>query len=340
MAVDTVSGAVKKVSLPEGIDPVLLFGASDLVLRTIERGFPNVRLTVDDRDVLLSGPKGEVTLAVGLMSELIKMVRSGVSLEPAVVAQAISLLKDASPPSVSPSVALGGKQVRAKTRGQQKYLDALDTHQVTFAIGPAGTGKTYLAMAKAVEALLQGKVRRLVLTRPAVEAGENLGYLPGTLVEKINPYLRPLYDALHDLLGGEDVPKLIEAGAIELAPLAYMRGRTLNNAFVVADEAQNTTPAQMKMLLTRLGIGSQLVVTGDVTQVDLGSGQVSGLTQAEEVLAGVGGISFNYLTSSDVVRTRIVADIVDAYEEWDARQARLAGVGGSARSRNSGRRRP
>lgn len=328
----TPRDTVKKVTLPVGLDPVALFGTSDLVLRTIERGFPSVRMFVKGSDILLSGPKADTALAAGLIDELIKMAAAGTYLDPPVVAQAISLLKTAPRDDTKTPLSLGRKQVRAKTPGQQKYLDALRDYQITFAIGPAGTGKTYLAMAMAVQALLDGEVRRLVLTRPAVEAGETLGYLPGTLIEKINPYLRPLYDALHDLLDEGALPKLLESGAIEVAPLAYMRGRTLADAFIVLDEAQNTTPAQMKMLLTRLGRGSKLAVTGDVTQVDLGRGEVSGLTQAEEVLANVGGINFTYLTSSDVVRTRIVADIVDAYEEWDQTQARLGG--------HSSRRRP
>lgn len=320
------ASTARNVRLPYGLDPVALLGHSDHILRTIERGFPSVRIILDDRNILLTGPTADVSLVAALFSELIKMVTAGGVLDQGVVAQAIGLLRSQKSAETTPSLAFQGKTVRAKTPGQQKYLDALSDHQVTFAIGPAGTGKTYLAMAVAVQALLSGQVRRLVLTRPAVEAGETLGYLPGTLVEKINPYLRPLYDALHDLLEAESLPKLMEAGAIEVAPLAYMRGRTLNSAFVVLDEAQNTTPAQMKMLLTRLGKGSKLAVTGDVTQVDLGHGQVSGLTQAEEVLSDVAGINFTYLSSSDVVRTPIVADIVDAYEEWDAAQARLAGV--------------
>jgi phosphate starvation-inducible protein PhoH and related proteins len=189
-----------------------------------------------------------------------------------------------------------------------------------FGIGPAGTGKTYLAMAKAVQALQAKQVNRIILTRPAVEAGERLGFLPGTLYEKIDPYLRPLYDALHDMLDPESIPKLMAAGTIEVAPLAYMRGRTLNEAFIILDEAQNTTQEQMKMFLTRLGFGSQVVVTGDVTQVDLPGGQVSGLRIVQEILHGVDDVHFAQLSSADVVRHRLVTDIVDAYARWDAGQ--------------------
>jgi len=225
----------------------------------------------------------------------------------------------------SPSAVLGmnivsrrGRTIRPKTLNQKRYVDAIDKHTITFGIGPAGTGKTYLAMAKAVQALQAKQVNRIILTRPAVEAGERLGYLPGTLNDKIDPYLRPLYDALHDMIDPESVPRLTQAGTIEVAPLAYMRGRTLNDAFIILDEAQNTTPEQMKMFLTRLGFGSKIVVTGDVTQIDLPGGQKSGLQVVREILSGVADVHFAYLTSTDVVRHRLVGAIVDAYESWDA----------------------
>jgi phosphate starvation-inducible PhoH-like protein len=199
-------------------------------------------------------------------------------------------------------------------------VDAIDTHTIVFGIGPAGTGKTYLAMAKAVAALQAKQVNRIILTRPAVEAGERLGFLPGTLYEKIDPYLRPLYDALHDMLDPDSIPRLMQAGTIEVAPLAYMRGRTLNDAFIILDEAQNTTPEQMKMFLTRLGFGSKIVVTGDITQVDLPGGTRSGLRVVQEILEGVEDVHFARLSSADVVRHRLVSEIVDAYEKWDAAQ--------------------
>jgi phosphate starvation-inducible PhoH-like protein len=210
-----------------------------------------------------------------------------------------------------------GRTIRPKTVNQKRYVDAIDEHTVVFGIGPAGTGKTYLAMAKAVQALQSKQVTRIILTRPAVEAGERLGFLPGTLSDKIDPYLRPLYDALHDMLDPESIPRLMAAGTIEVAPLAYMRGRTLNDAFIILDEAQNTTPEQMKMFLTRLGFGSKIVVTGDVTQVDLPGGQRSGLRVVREILSDIDDISFSILTSGDVVRHRLVGHIVDAYERWD-----------------------
>jgi phosphate starvation-inducible PhoH-like protein len=199
-------------------------------------------------------------------------------------------------------------------------VDAIDTHTIVFGIGPAGTGKTYLAMAKAVQSLQAKQVNRIILTRPAVEAGERLGFLPGTLYEKIDPYLRPLYDALHDMLDPDSIPRLMAAGTIEVAPLAYMRGRTLNDAFIILDEAQNTTPEQMKMFLTRLGFGSRIVVTGDVTQVDLPNGTQSGLRVVQDILDGVEDVHFSQLTSADVIRHRLVGDIVDAYARWDVAQ--------------------
>jgi phosphate starvation-inducible protein PhoH and related proteins len=216
-----------------------------------------------------------------------------------------------------------GRTIRPKTLNQKRYADAIDKHTIVFAIGPAGTGKTYLAMAKAVKALQAKEVNRIILTRPAVEAGERLGFLPGTLYEKIDPYLRPLYDALHDMIDPESIPRLTAAGTIEIAPLAYMRGRTLNDSFIILDEAQNTTMEQMKMFLTRLGFGSQVVVTGDVTQVDLPTGQVSGLRVVQDILDGIEDIYFSRLTSQDVVRHRLVGKIVDAYEKYDAANVQL-----------------
>jgi len=220
-----------------------------------------------------------------------------------------------------------GRTIRPKTLGQKKYVDSIDNHTIVFGIGPAGTGKTYLAMAKAVAALQAKQVNRIILTRPAVEAGERLGFLPGTLYEKIDPYLRPLYDALHDMLDPDSIPRLMAAGTIEVAPLAYMRGRTLNDAFIILDEAQNTTAEQMKMFLTRLGFGSRIVVTGDVTQIDLPGGATSGLRVVQDILEGVQDIHFARLTSADVVRHRLVGDIVDAYTKWDEAQQPAAPVG-------------
>lgn len=212
-----------------------------------------------------------------------------------------------------------GRTIRPKTVGQKKYVDAIDANTIVFGIGPAGTGKTYLAMAKAVRALQEKQVNRIVLTRPAVEAGERLGFLPGSLSEKINPYLRPLYDALHDMVDPESIPALIAAGTIEVAPLAYMRGRTLNDAFVILDEAQNTSAEQMKMFLTRLGFGSKVVVTGDVTQIDLPTGMQSGLKVVRKILTDIEDIAFCELTSADVVRHKLVGRIIDAYSEYDGR---------------------
>ncbi len=213
-----------------------------------------------------------------------------------------------------------GKNIRPKTLGQKLYVDAIDENTIVFGIGPAGTGKTYLAMAKAVQALQRKEISRIILTRPAVEAGERLGFLPGTLNDKIDPYLRPLFDALHDMLEPETIPKLMASGTIEVAPLAYMRGRTLNDSYIILDEAQNTTPEQMKMFLTRLGFNSKMVITGDITQIDLPVG-TSGLHTAIQVLSKVDGMSFKYLTSDDVVRHSLVATIVDAYSKFEEKKA-------------------
>ena len=211
-----------------------------------------------------------------------------------------------------------GKTIRPKTANQKRYVEAIDEHTITFGVGPAGTGKTYLAMAKAIQALQAKEVNRIILTRPAVEAGERLGFLPGTLQEKIDPYLRPLFDALHDMIDQESIPRLMQSGIIEIAPLAYMRGRTLNDAFVILDEAQNTSAEQMKMFLTRLGFGSKMVITGDVTQVDLPNGTPSGLKVVGDILADVDDICFMHLTAEDVVRNRLVGEIVSAYGRFDA----------------------
>jgi phosphate starvation-inducible PhoH-like protein len=214
-----------------------------------------------------------------------------------------------------------GRTIRPKTANQKRYVDAIEDHTITFGIGPAGTGKTYLAMAMAVAALQAKKINRIILTRPAVEAGESLGFLPGTLSEKIDPYLRPLFDALHDMIDIDTIPRLMQSGIIEVAPLAYMRGRTLNDAFVILDEAQNTTPEQMKMFLTRLGFGSKMVITGDVTQIDLPNSQKSGLKVVRDILQEIDDIAFLELTAEDVVRHRLIGDIVKAYDKFDeARQ--------------------
>ncbi len=308
--------ATQVFTIPGSVDLVEFLGPADSVLRTLEKGFPDVSLILRGRSISVAGPAGAVETVTAILAELAELALSGSALDAVGVQQAVDLLKE-TPTSSGTTVVGSKKNVRAKTDGQAQYMDALASHDIVFAIGPAGTGKTYLAMAEAVKQLLEGNVRRIILTRPAVEAGENLGFLPGSLTDKIDPYLRPLYDALGDLLEEGALPGLLEAGAVEVAPLAYMRGRTLNDAYVIVDEAQNTTGPQMKMLLTRLGHGSKMAVTGDVTQVDLVGGKRSGLKQAEKILLGIDGIEFCYLTSRDVVRTRLVADIVDAYGQYE-----------------------
>jgi phosphate starvation-inducible PhoH-like protein len=276
----------------------------------------------------LSGTPADVAFAERVFTELITLAERGQQVAPDNVRRTVEMLGSGeerlgeSPAEVLSLDILSrrGKTIRPKTLNQKRYVDAIDANTIVFGIGPAGTGKTYLAMAKAVQALQAKAVNRIILTRPAVEAGERLGYLPGTLYEKIDPYLRPLYDALHDMIDPESIPKLTSAGTIEVAPLAYMRGRTLNDAFIILDEAQNTTPEQMKMFLTRLGFGSKIVVTGDVTQVDLPGSTRSGLTVVRDILAGVDDVHFSQLSSADVVRHRLVADIVDAYARFDAAQ--------------------
>ncbi len=297
-------------------------GSHDEALRFIEIQFPSVDFHVRGNELAISGPAADVPRIMRLFNEVRGLVARGTVITPAVLQQLVSMLRTQSlqnPVEVLTHNILSsrGKTIRPKTLNQKNYVDAIDANTVIFGIGPAGTGKTYLAMAKAVQALQQKEVTRIILTRPAVEAGERLGFLPGTLSDKIDPYLRPLYDALHEMMDPESIPRLIAAGTIEVAPLAYMRGRTLNDAFIILDEAQNTTPEQMKMFLTRLGFGSKMVVTGDVTQVDLPFGTRSGLRIVEEILEGIEDVNFTVLDASDVVRHRLVGDIVNAYGVWD-----------------------
>lgn len=329
MSDQTVAGmSARHVTVPADVEPVTVLGTSDQVLRAMERGFPLVRFVVVGREVRLSGPQAEVDLAAQLVEELVRLARTGSALDAQTVEHAVALLRDANREvDVSPgeTLAVSGRTIVPKTPGQRAYVRAMHDATITFGIGPAGTGKTYLAVAEAVASLLGGDVRRIVLTRPAVEAGENLGFLPGTLTDKIEPYLRPLYDALHDMLDADALPKLVASGTIEVAPLAYMRGRTLNDSFVILDEAQNTTSSQMKMFLTRLGFNSRVVVTGDVSQVDLPGSQSSGLKSVEDILAGIDDVAFCYLDSADVARHHLVGEIIDAYSRWDARRARERG---------------
>jgi phosphate starvation-inducible PhoH-like protein len=294
-----------------------LLGSADENLRALERML-SADLHVRGNAITLAGEPADVALSERVISELIAIVASGQPLTPDAVRHSVAMLTGSGNESPAEVLTLDilsrrGKSIRPKTLNQKHYVDAIDANTIVFGIGPAGTGKTYLAMAKAVNALQTKQVNRIILTRPAVEAGERLGFLPGTLSEKIDPYLRPLYDALHDMMDPELIPKLMTAGVIEVAPLAYMRGRSLNDAFIILDEAQNTTAEQMKMFLTRLGFGSKIVVTGDVTQVDLPGGARSGLRAAADILDGIDDIEFVQLTSADVVRHRLVSEIVDAY---------------------------
>jgi phosphate starvation-inducible protein PhoH and related proteins len=294
-----------------------LLGSADENLRAIERELA-ADIHVRGNVLTLSGEPADVALAERVVSELIAIVGSSQVLTPEAVRHAVAIITGTGNESPAEVLTLDilsrrGKTIRPKTLNQKRYVDAIEAHTIVFAIGPAGTGKTYLAMAKAVNALQTKQVNRIILTRPAVEAGERLGFLPGTLSEKIDPYLRPLYDALHDMMDPELIPKLMSAGVIEVAPLGYMRGRTLSDSFIILDEAQNTTGEQMKMFLTRLGFNSKVVVTGDITQVDLPGGANSGLRAAMRILDGIDDIHFSELTSADVVRHRLVSEIVDAY---------------------------
>ncbi|RKT18043.1 phosphate starvation-inducible protein PhoH [Streptomyces sp. 1114.5] len=318
-----------RIVIPEKHPMVTLLGTADSLLRVIEQGFPAADIHVRGNEVTATGTRAEVALVQKLFSEMMLVLRTGQPLTEDSVERSIAMLRSQAqdPDSPAPSqvftaniLSNRGRTIRPKTLNQQRYVEAIDKHTIVFGLGPAGTGKTYLAMAKAVQALQAKEVNRIILTRPAVEAGERLGFLPGTLYEKIDPYLRPLYDALHDMMDPDSIPRLMAAGTIEVAPLAYMRGRTLNDAFIILDEAQNTSPEQMKMFLTRLGFNSRVVVTGDTSQIDLPGGTRSGLKVVQEILADVPDIHFSVLTSTDVVRHKLVGRIVDAYERWDARQ--------------------
>jgi phosphate starvation-inducible protein PhoH and related proteins len=333
---DTDSTVRSSIDVPPDL-VVGLLGSADENLRALER-LLTADIHVRGNALTLSGDPADVALAERAVSELVAVVARGQTLTPDAVRRSVAMLigdDTESPAEVLTLDVLSrrGRTIRPKTLNQKRYVDAIDAHTIVFGIGPAGTGKTYLAMAKAVNALQTKQVSRIILTRPAVEAGESLGFLPGTLSEKIDPYLRPLYDALHDMMDAELIPKLMSTGVIEVAPLAYMRGRSLNSAFIILDEAQNTTAEQMKMFLTRLGFGSKMVVTGDVTQVDLPGRARSGLRAAVEVLDGIDDIHFAELTSADVVRHRLVSEIVDAY----ARAEEPAALNRSARRSGPGR---
>ena len=299
-----------------------LLGDADRHLRQVENHFPGVRFVARGDEVALTGGGTEVENARRVLDELLILVQEGQRLDSGRVDEIVNMVRDDVP---SPSDVLRdgirvgrGRMIRPKTHGQQGYMNAIRENTLTFGIGPAGTGKTYLAMAAAVDALVSGSVRRIILTRPAVEAGERLGFLPGDLTAKVDPYLRPLYDALWDMLGPEETGDLIDKGTIEIAPLAYMRGRTLNDACVILDEAQNTTPEQMKMFLTRLGFNSKMIITGDITQTDLPGDRKSGLGLVRQILGDIPGVAFVELTSRDVVRHRIVASIVEAYARFES----------------------
>ena len=296
-----------------------ILGERDVNLRAIEDEFPSTTILVRGNEVSIEGV--DASMVGRLFEELTSLVQRGQHLDEAILARSMTMVRADQRPSVVLTQDIvrmsGGRTVRAKTSGQRRYVDAIRDNVVTFGIGPAGTGKSWLAVAMAVHALNTKSVQRIILTRPAVEAGERLGFLPGDLAAKIDPYLRPLYDALHDMVGADQAKTMLERQIVEVAPLAFMRGRTLNNSFVILDEAQNTTPEQMKMFLTRIGFGTKVVVTGDTTQVDVPDGR-SGLRGIEKVLTGIRDLAFVHLDASDVVRHRIVADIVAAYENTES----------------------
>ena len=317
-----------KILVPGDQSMVALLGQRDELLKLVEAAFDST-IVVRGNEITIVGPDHDAELVGLLFEELIALLERGHELNASSVGRSNELIKgrEATPTQVLGDVFLTGRgrKIAPKTLGQKRYVDAIRGGTVTFAVGPAGTGKTYLAVATAVRALQDRQVSRLILTRPAVEAGERLGFLPGTLYEKIDPYMKPLYDALFEMMGADALPRLMERGTVEVAPLGYMRGRTLNDSFIILDEAQNTTPEQMKMFLTRLGFGSKAVVNGDVTQIYMPSGQTSGLVIVQDILTDIEGIEFVQLGARDVVRHKIVQDIVEAYRVFGEQRERADG---------------
>ncbi len=317
----------KTIQLENAAEGLSLFGPNDSFLRLIQKNTA-AQIVARDETITLTGTQEQVDKLQRLLTVLLKLIRQGFHLSETDIFYAMELVEQRMEEelldlySEEISQTFRGKSVRVKTLGQRLYVAAIRKREIIFGIGPAGTGKTFLAVVMAVQALKAGKVKKIVLVRPAVEAGESLGFLPGDLQEKVDPYLRPLYDALYEMLGTEQVSKLMERGTIEVAPLAYMRGRTLNDAFVILDEAQNTTPEQMKMFLTRLGFGSKMVITGDITQIDLPKGKKSGLIEAEQILRHIEEIAFVYLKQEDVVRHILVQKIIEAYDKIKEMQAK------------------
>jgi phosphate starvation-inducible PhoH-like protein len=312
---------VQRITLASDADLLPLLGRNDEHLRLLESQLA-LRIVARGAEITLKGEERQVARGVRILEELQARVTAGLPVQTSDVQAALRVLTDDEDADLK-SIFLDAipvpsrkKQITPKTATQKRYVDAIRAHDVVIGIGPAGTGKSYLAMAMAVSAMTRREVSRIILTRPAVEAGERLGFLPGDIYEKVHPYLRPLYDALYDMMEPDKVATMTERGAIEIAPLAYMRGRTLNDAFIVLDEAQNTTSEQMKMFLTRLGFNSRMVITGDITQVDLPSSRASGLIEIQAILKGITGIEFVYFTEKDVVRHELVSDIIKAYDEW------------------------